>query len=152
MRSTTSRKVSRTPTAVFADDSTKRQPILAASAAPSSVDTCRMWPCVEKKKERKKRGRCIHQRLEPKKWTGWIGWIHPSPCQFYFQPSSLRRAQRCPCCAPRTTTRRRRTIRDWSRRRLFFSEYFSQTCLFCCRIPNVKKKSYVPRKMPCVPR
>ena len=53
MRSTTSRNVSRTPTAVFADDSTNIHPIFAANAAPSASDTRRMCLYMKKKKEGK---------------------------------------------------------------------------------------------------
>ena len=52
MRSTTSRNVSRTPTAVFADDSTNMHPIFAANAAPSASDTRRMCLYMEKKKQK----------------------------------------------------------------------------------------------------
>lgn len=43
MRATTSLNASVTPTAVLADDSTKRHPARAANAAPSVVGTCREY-------------------------------------------------------------------------------------------------------------
>lgn len=46
MRSSTPRNAAHTPVAVFADVSTKRQPIRAAYAAASAVGTCRACSCV----------------------------------------------------------------------------------------------------------
>ena len=44
-RSKVSRKISRTPSAVLADDSTNSAPMRAAYAAASAVGICRVCPC-----------------------------------------------------------------------------------------------------------
>jgi len=96
-----------------------------------------MWPCVEIK-ERKEGGVYIND-LNPR--NGMVGLDGSTPHLVSFishhHPYGERRGVLVALREPPRDGVERFAIGHVVD---FFFEYFSQTCLFCCRIPNVKKK------------